>query len=482
MTAFNQAPTYTQYTLVGIIALLIRSATLYWCIIPEMRYIQPDSSGYHIAAYLITHTNSMTCPSGRPIFWRTPGYPWFLSLFYTDGNTDSSLQTHGTMHTNALWVQVIICSLLPWILFHLTYMLTKVYPIAWAIMLFSLIHTGFVLSSTLLLTDGLGTIFFTCFLYCILACIFSKTPLSRRHPYVVLCGAALSLSAFTWMRPMGQFVAIGTALLLLFSPVPWKQRIGYILFFLLLFFATLAPWFVRNYRLTESLFFCPLFGLYWNVFNAPKILARVENIPLQEAYDRLRYAAELNVREALLKHDPSQGTVICNEQICGKSAWPLIKDHPFYFTYDTIIEVMKTTFDLYAYQLIAIVNDCFRSDPLIEFLPEKIKDCLYQKPAPWSIRILAWTELIIEILLWIGIFAGLWSFVCYPYLYPQYFNRLYHYGYIWLSAGFFIGLVVMQTGGFGYARLRLPIEPLILILGTTFWWWYIHNRQYKVLT
>jgi hypothetical protein len=58
---------------------------------------------------------------------------------------------------------------------------------------------------------------------------------------------------------------------------------------------------------------------------------------------------------------------------------------------------------LYAYQLVALTNNSFKSDPLVEFLPEKIADTLYRKPMPIGFRIIAWIELICNLLLWIGI-------------------------------------------------------------------------------
>ena len=113
------------------------------------------------------------------------------------------------------------------------------------------------------------------------------------------------------------------------------------------------------------------------------------------------------------------------------------------------------------YQCVALYNNIFKWDPLVEYLPEKLAATLWTMPLPWGARILAYIELISELILWIGIFAGLFG------LFFQHWRR--RFFSLWIPCGIMIGAVVCQTGGFGYARLRLPIEPLILILGIIFW-------------
>lgn len=235
----------------------------------------------------------------------------------------------------------------------------------------------------------------------------------------------------------------------------------------------LAPWFVRNYQLTKSLFFCPLFGLYFNAFPAPKILARIKHIPLEQAHKELSQAAgRITYQELLIAQKEGNGRIVCGENVCMRTAWPLIAQHPILFAYDWITEVIKTTYDLYASQLVALANNCFMWDPLIEFLPEKIAACLYAKPMPLLFRAIAWIEAIILILLWIGIYAGIYTYIITPAWNTPYRSVWYSYGYRLLQCGIFILTVVAQTGGFGYARLRLPVEPLIIICGLIFFVWH----------
>ncbi len=52
---------------------------------------------------------------------------------------------------------------------------------------------------------------------------------------------------------------------------------------------------------------------------------------------------------------------------------------------------------------------------------------------------------------------------------------------LWMGCGIMMGAVLCQTGGFGYARLRLPIEPLIILLGLVFWYWLYLEHSKKTV-
>lgn len=479
-------PRWYHYAILCTLALLLRAGTFYFYIQHEERYHQADSNDYHVAALCITHNYGMTYPNGRPIFWRTPGYPYYLSKFYNPTQTPNSDFKYFTQtHQKALWTQLILCSLLPLLIFQLALTLTASLPISWLVALISVFHIGFVLASTFLLTDALAMLFFMMFLIFFYPVYVypglqarQTTPGKYYNIYLTLALAALSLSIFTWMRPNGQFIGIIAIVLLLFSHGTWLANLKKSLLFFIIFFITLFPWFYRNHQLTNQWFFCPLFGLYLNAFNAPKILARTENIPLAEAHKKLSQAAGLLTTQELQKvKAQSSAKTVCPENICIKTAWPVIAAHPFYFIYDWFTEATKTAFDLYSCQLTALAHNCFKWDPMVEYLPEKLHACLYTKPLPPFMRIIAWLELLLSITIWLGIFAGLFKFVIQP-LFTRQYELFSAYGILWLTAGIFIGATMLQTGGFGYARLRLPIEPLMLILGITFWWW-VFNRNKK---
>lgn len=473
---FRKPRTLEWAILIGI-AFVIRFFVFATYLSQEERYCQADSMDYHNCACCITHGFGMTFPNGKPIFWRTPGYPAYISLFYSPHHKSAGFTDHYAEHYKAIIIQIVMCALLPYFVYTLSFILTGSYLVSALTAGVSIFHPGFILASGYLLTDALAQLFFVLFMCCFFAS-FSLFGEPRPYAYsssLLLCAAALLLAMYTWMRPMGQFIAFFSLFLLLFSKNKWRSKLKEGTLFMLLFLAALSPWFFRNYKLTGNVFFCPLFGLYLNVFNAPKILSRITPLTLKEAHQKLTYeAAQLTRKEIESYKQLGKKQIVCGELICLQTALPLILRHPLYFLYDWMTEVIKTTFDLYASQLVSLEHNCFKWDPLVEFLPEKIQDCLYKKELPWFLRFIAFLEFAFSLWIWVGILAGIWAFFIQAWWCKT--SCLYQQA-LWIKTLFLIGALVIQTGGFGYARLRLPIEPLIIMLGIYYWFFRYPMRD-----
>ncbi len=449
-------------------AFITRALVMIFLIQPNEYYKQADSTDYHNCAITMAIGNGMNRPdTHEPIFWRTPGYPSYLAAFYTYyGVNSADFSRNAPAQLASIWVQIALTSLIPLIAFSLAMTLTHIPLIAYALAAITIIHPGLVLASSYLLTEGLALIFFYLFLLFFYRIICTKTT-----PWKNILLAVINLSLYTWMRPMGEFLALFCAIIILFfAHFPFKKRAMLALTFAALFFATLSPWYLRNHRLTDEWFFCPTIGTYLNVFSAPKIVRRTTGKSLIECHKLLQHNAAI---ETLKRKNELQGTgKFVSHNICKKTCYPIIAQHPFYFMYDWIAEVIKTTLDLYSYQLIPMLDDSYWYDPIEEYLPEKITACLYNHAMPIHYRLVCWLEFITNIILWIGLFGGLWVFVINPIVRRKTvtpFQRAMQP--IWLISIALIGIIVGMTGGFGYARLRLPAEPLIIILSLTFWYW-----------
>jgi hypothetical protein len=432
-------------------------------------YKQADSSDYHNCAVSMATGNGMyRIDNQQPIFWRTPGYPFFLSFFYRFFGIDKPTFDHNrNAQIASIWAQIIIASCIPIILFYLALLFTQIKGIALITAWIGVFHPGLILASTYLLTEGIALVFF----YLFLLFIFKNLLLKKlNNNYSSIIAAALCLSIYTWIRPMGEFVGYATALLIFVGGNgPWKTTAKKALLFLGIFIASLMPWYWRNYQLTNEWFFCPTIGTYLNCFSVPKILRRTLNKPIIECHK----IAQQHAGRTVYNHQRTlYGTgLYVSPAICKTVAFPIVLQHPFYFIYDWIHEVIKTTFDLYAYQIIPMLNNSYWYDPIEEWLPDKIRDCLYAFAMPWYLRCICWLELIGALLMWIGLLGGFWVFVVRKHEY--YLFR------IWLLSIPLIGIIVGMTGGFGYARLRLPAEPLFIILSLSFWFWFMQSRQLK---
>ena len=196
---------------------------------------------------------------------------------------------------------------------------------------------------------------------------------------------------------------------------------------------------------------------------------------IDDACKQAQRAAALEVGKQRLIKQPKGKHV--SPLACRAVAVPLIMKYPFYFAYDWMVQVIKTTFDLYSYQLVAIATNAYYWDPTEEFLTEKCAGALWAADIPLASRIIAWLELFFTFALWFALFGGLWHFMLKPWWAtktPELIQRKYR---LWWITFWIIAAPIGMTGGFGYARLRLPVEPLMIILALHFWHWFLTQKK-----
>lgn len=462
-----------------VVAFLLRGATFHFFVAPQGRYKQPDSNGYHAAARSLALGDGMyLADSRRPIFWRTPGYPLYLSAFYRlCGIGGAEFEQNRTAQEASIWVQIALSSCIPIVLWYLAWTISGSFLIAWLTGWASVFHVGLVLASTFLLTEGIALV-----LFCLFLLLFYRTLIeasdSQRLSSVV--GSALILGAYTWVRPMGQYVALLCGLILFWAPGrSWRRSTKRAACFLALVYVLLMPWYVRNYQWTGDWFFSSTIGPYLTNFSAAKIVRTVDQIPLVDAWREMNRRASIAIKD---DYEQRKDRVRAPSPLAAKdAALPLIRQHPWLFARDWLREVSKTTFDLYSYQLVTIANGTFYYDPLEEFLSEKFAAALYDEDVPLPSRAVAWIELALAAVMWIGLIAG--SLALVPFrrtlqggesesgsrlLFVR-AHRESRLRFHWVISCLLVAVCIGLTGGFGYARLRLPAEPLLLILALIFW-------------
>ena len=96
-------------------------------------------------------------------------------------------------------------------------------------------------------------------------------------------------------------------------------------------------------------------------------------------------------------------------------------------------------------------------------------------------RVVAFLELLYMVLLWIGLLCGAALFIFYSWSKKMHVADLFRImNALWVKLSLMIGGLLVMTGGFGYARLRMPAEPLLVILSLSFWFWFIYQRNKNV--
>lgn len=461
--------TRTDLFLLVIVTFLFRLISFECFIQGDERYKQADSMDYHSSTLgMATGYGMHRIDNGEPIFWRTPGYPAYLAFFYRlYGLRDIQFSPNKSAQHFALFVQIVLDSFIPLIILLLAFVLTQSALIAWITAWIIALHPGFILASNFLLTEGLALPFFFLFLLFFYQS-FSTAHAQSRYGSLIL--AALALAIVTWIRPMGEYVAVvAMILLLIFDQVRISLRCKKIALFFCVFAISIAPWYIRNYQLTGKWFFCPMLGTYLNAFISPRIIRDTHKMDLIKSHQLLQRQAAITAYKKQVAVQSSGKKVLGNDA-CMAVAWPIICNYPHLALYYWIKEVFKTTFDLYSCQLASIAANTFTWDPIEEFLWEKVTNCLYHQPMPLWMRIIAWVELFYMILLWIGLLGGFCLFwvytACKRFKVQKYFLEI---GLLWLRVAPLAGALIFMTGGFGYARLRLPVEPLLVILSLTFW-------------
>jgi len=482
LEAFNFKLNKKNLVILFLFSFFLRLIVFLTFIRPEERYRQPDSTDYHVYAITMALGRGMCrLDNLKPVFWRTPGYPLYLSWFYDFfGIQNARFSDSQQAQTAALLVQILLCSFIPILIFFLALFLTKTASIAWLTAWISAIHLGFVLSDTYLLTESISMVFLIpFFIYFFKSFYTSLTTMPKPVPWaknIIL--AAILLAIFTWIRPMGQFVAAASAVfIIIFDRVNWKMKLKKIAVFSLVFLSLIGGWYVRNYNLTGYCFYCPMFGTYLNTFCAPKIVRAKTG---KNLVDSIRHQYSLTGIQGKKDYQvaTAKGKAYVGSFSHLKVAIPVLLAHPFLFIKDWLVEVARTTFELYSCQLVEFAKKTFHFDPPEEHITEKFADCLYKQKMHPIMRFIVYLELLFEILKWIGLIAGAFLFLFYPlfkrFRVPAYIKRT---GLLWLKLTPMVVAFVMMTGGFGYARLRLPVEALMIILSLTFWYWVLQRKK-----
>ena len=102
------------FSLLVIVAFALRALVFWGYLGDENRYWQVDSATYETLAKELAINERFATPDGTPNAYRLPGYPLFLAMIF---------KAVGVNHHAALWVQIILASLIPLLVFFLAQVL-----------------------------------------------------------------------------------------------------------------------------------------------------------------------------------------------------------------------------------------------------------------------------------------------------------------------------------------------------------------------
>ncbi len=495
------------------VGLAIRAAVFYGYLNRHERYWQVDSNTYHVVAQQIAAGKGISNVDGTPHFYRLPGYPMFLALCY---------KIFGVSKSASLWVQVFLAAFIPVLIFLLA---QSLFPgsmfLAYACAGCSLFHLGLVLYSGFFMTETLFLLLFLLFLIFFFRArnlfslsspsllIFRETRQTQNqrffpvipvfsddlgsdyhriydalsHEYFESKGqsivsvtwqqanqclvfAALFLGSASLVRPVGHYLVVVTMLIIFLSKDLWHERLvkSSLVFFTWLM--VISCWLVRNYLLTGVIFFHTLPGGHFLYLSAARVAMHVHQVSYQQARDLL----EKNVRATIMQREEVLGHTISEIEACTiheKLALKYFMMRPLIALKYWVTDMLRASLSLYSAELIYLESDrkkvnYFEKD---RSYWNMFKRYLVPETSSWWLRLVIYVEIILFALLLIGfigfIFTG--------------FKWCTHYQDILVVKLPFIVLFIVISLSGGYARMRLPIEPLIMILSGAWWMQRIKN-------
>jgi hypothetical protein len=437
-------------------SLLIRALLFGLYTSQQQRFYFYDASDYHYTASQICAGNGCAKQDGSPFFYRLPGYPTFLALGYKLFDKESK---------PILWAQVIIGALIPVLVFILALMLFNSSLPAKIAACMAAIHLGLVLFSGLIAPDILFTTIFLIFL--IIFFQYYNPPLCPTLPHlryhydggpantnqtdqriVFLSGIILGIASL--IRPNGHFIGILLLILLGLQKESFYKKIKTIFIFFSGWLMVVIGWLTRNFLLTGYLFFHTLPGDHFLTFGATPLEVYAQQCTYEEATLSIHKKVTQKIDLFVLKNKAIPNEVeLCD--LKTKLFLDIALKHPLYTAWRSTLNMFRTTVGLYSSDLLLIYEG---GDNFLKSVPEY----LFSKRRTPLICSIIFFEIIFLLLMLIGFFGQLYrSFITRDYC-------------LILKLLPFIALFIALTAACGgVARLRLPIDPLLIIIATYFW-------------
>lgn len=438
----------------SVVALIIYSMFFFLFLANNPCVLMYDSRHYHEGALALLQQGAYATAGGEPLFYRLPGYPFFLVILYWI--TNYSVQ-------GALLLHIVFAATLPILIWLVVLRLTGQRQLAELTAWLSVCAPAFMIFSGLVMSEILSTWLFLLFFLCVLRALDDPNRLR------FFIGGGVFLGLLSLVRPVGHLLvpfAVGFMVIFLRTgsgSVPhqaWdrddkrrgtrRRKLLSIALFFGSWVIVIAPWVLRNFLLTGHLFFHTLSGPHFINHVALRLVAAGEQISYSEAknrvYERLK-DLEVENRD-VLGRDLSE---IELTNLYERETISIIKHYPAQFLQLAAINCFKTMFSLYSSELLVI--DAGGALPSYDRtgLMVKIKRFLMPTVNNRLIICVIYLELVLLLLTIAGALLAVVRFW-----------RMMFDARVILVLGvidFFVGI----SFACGYARLRLAVEPFYLL-------------------
>jgi hypothetical protein len=497
------------------VSLLVRFAAYFFYLRHENRFWQVDSQTYHSVGSQLAQGKGFTNINGNDHFYRLPGYPIFIALAYT---------LFGPNKHAVLWAQIVLAAVIPMLIFLLSLVLFPLRRrLAIAAGLYSAFHLGLVLYASFFMSETLFIVFFLLFLLFFFAsfhlwfCPYSQEESCKSNDqdahdrillstmprasmevpgYEAFCQkihdecsacvcdaedivtrrlvfAGLFLGVASLVRPVGHYVILVSILLLLFSNDGLLRKIAKVMALSVAWFFPVCLWLARNFFLTSHLFFHTLPGGHFLYLSASRVVSNVNHCSYQEARDQLRETIEHDIQE----EEKAAGRPLLEIERCIKHeqlARTWFMQYPGISLQLWLTDICRTSLSLYSSEILYLEQ----GRPEIPYFDSGrtftslFKKYLVPKTDNFLLLLLIYYEILTFFLILLGFCGNIVRHVIrllkrhklsYTYLHDLDTSMQ--------AIPIMILFIVLALAG-GYARMRLPIEPLLIIFSLSGWGYF----------
>ncbi|MCK4650880.1 hypothetical protein KAT08_01770 [Candidatus Babeliales bacterium] len=424
-------------------------------------YFTKDSNEYHSVAVQIAKGNGITDLKGNEFYNRVPGYSLFLSFCYKLFNFDIEKSIYLQIFLSS-FISILIF-LLSLVIFQNKILLAKISCI------FFTFHVGTIIYSGSLMSEVIFMLFFLFF--CIL--FFSTFDLFfceysvRFFSYSKLFFAGIFLGIASLIRPVGHFIIVISVIIFLFSNLDFLKKLIGSSFLIFGWSLIIFWWILRNFLFTGEIFFHSMSGDHFLNFLSVDVVCQQTLIPFNKTRNKLLGES----RELILNEEKKIGKKLNKIQRCKiseKIAFKYLKKFPFGTIKRCLINILKTLFCFYSRPLLykrlphLVTYNYFNSFSSSWY---KVKSFLVSIFSDKFMVFLVYYELLWMMIIFLGFFGGIILSFLKIYLLCELLKILP-----------FIFLLLFLTIGVGFARLRFPIEPFLIIFSSYFWIYIFKKR------
>jgi hypothetical protein len=417
-----------------------------------------DSSQYqNIALHTIESKNKIPYDKTEK-YVRLPGYPLFLAVCYT---------IFGENKIKALWVQIIIASIIPILIFLLSLTL---FPSYITLAKFSAgavaLHVPLISLSGCVMTETIFMFFFQLFLLTFLPS-FSLWFTDKERKYslkkLFVCGILLGICSI--IRPVGHIMLIPIFLLLLLSNFFWKQKIKGCAIFFTGWFLVIFFLLFKHYKETGYIFFHSLSGAHFVHNTTTSTVQQALTISWEEAHEIVsKKCSEKEHKKEVWLSRPLNGYELCI--VAEEVTKEYFKKYPFIMISHFVMNMVKSVISLQSSYLMYVDTRWTGEYSSVYNLWDRMKPYFFPKVITWWLIPLIYYEIIYLFLMLVGvIFFFIGSF----------FDNLVLGNFIKMFV--FVMFFVVISFGCGHVRMRVPADPLLIIMAGFYWIRLVYEKR-----